>query len=387
MLEQPEPIAILVAAGAFKHSLTAAAACEAIARGLRASPLGLPLVVFPIADGGNGTLDAFLSQGGERIALTVHGPLGEKIPSAFGLLPDGETAVIEMALASGIELVPKPDALAATTYGTGELIRAALDRGVKRIIVGLGGSATTDGGAGCLQALDLRLTDATGKDIPWGGGGLQMLTSIDTSNLDPRLHETEIIVAADVENPAVGPDGAASIFGPQKGASSADIELLDSALTHWFDLTHRITHVDVSHMSGGGAAGALAAGLTAYAGARIQSGIDLLIDYANFNHHLDHTALVVTGEGKLDSQSLSGKGPIGVARRAQARGVPVIALAGTVEADAVQLHDAGIHTAWPVVDGIMSLDDALRSGADLLERAAYRLGCTLAIRLETSTRS
>ena len=386
MPKQSEPVIILVAAGAFKHSLTATAACEAIARGFRASPLKLPLVVFPIADGGNGTLDAFLSQGGERVSMTVRGPLGDHIPAAFGLLPDGETAVIEMALASGIELVPTPDALAASTYGTGELIRGALDRGAKRIIVGLGGSATTDGGAGCMQALGLRLTDASGKEIPSGGAGLQMLAAIDSSNLDPRLRETEIIVAADVENPAVGPNGAAAVFGPQKGASPDDVDRLDSALAHWFTLSRDITGIDLLHIPGGGAAGALAAGLMAYSGARIHSGIDLLIDYANFDRFLNDAALVVTGEGKLDSQSLSGKGPIGVAKRAQARSIPVIALAGTVDVEAAQLYEAGIHAAWPIVDHIMSLDDALHSGAALLERAAYRLGCTLAISPKTSTR-
>lgn len=381
MPEQPEPIAILVAAGAFKHSLPAAAACAAITRGLRASPLKLPLIEFPIADGGNGTLNAFLRHGGERIGVTVHGPLGELIDAAFGLLPDGETAVIEMALASGVELIERPDALAATTYGTGELIRTALDYGAKRIIIGLGGSATTDGGAGCLQALGLRLTDTSGEDIPRGGGGLQMLSAIDVSHLDPRLRKTEIIVAADVENPAVGPDGAAAVFGPQKGASPADVMRLDSTLVHWFSLSRHVTNVDVLHVPGGGAAGALAAGLMAFAGARIQSGVDLLLDYANFDNQLANASLVITGEGKLDSQSLSGKGPIGVAKRAQARGVPVIALAGTVEADARMLQAAGIDVAWPIVDQIMSLDEALNRAALLLERAALRLGCTLAIDL------
>jgi glycerate kinase len=375
------PSVILIAAGAFKHSLTAAAACEAIARGLRASPLELPLVEFPIADGGNGTLDAYLRQGGEPISAEVRGPLGKSVDAAFGILPDGETAVIEMALASGLELIAKPDALAATTYGTGELIRAALDRGVKRIIIGLGGSATTDGGAGCLQALGLRLLDQRGTEISFGGGGLDQLASIDASQLDSRLDETEIIVAADVDNPAVGPNGAAAIFGPQKGASPADIDRLDAALKHWFILSREVTGLDVLHLPGGGAAGALAAGLMAYANAQIKSGVDLLLDYANFNRVLAAAALVITGEGKLDMQSLSGKGPIGVAKRAQAQGIPVIALAGTVDAEADMLQAAGINAAWPIVDHIMLLDEALHNGTSLLERAAFRLGCTLAVQL------
>lgn len=380
MPKQSESIVvILIAAGAFKHSLTAAAACEAIARGFRASPLKLPHVMFPIADGGNGTLDAFLSQGGHRVPMTVRGPLDTPVQAAFGVLPDGETAVIEMALASGIELLQQPNALAASSYGTGELIRGALDWGAKRIIVGVGGSATTDGGAGCLQALGLRLTDGDGQSIQPGGAGLERLQAIEPSELDARLRDVEIIVAADVENPATGPHGAAAVFGPQKGASPSDVERLDSALAHWFNLSRAVTGVDVLSVPGGGAAGALAAGLMAYTGARIQSGIDLLIDYANFDKLLSSAKIVITGEGKLDSQSLSGKGPVGVAKRARAHGVPVIALAGTVEADAEQLYGAGISAAWPIIDRIMSLDDALESGAELLERAAYRLACTLAV--------
>lgn len=375
------PPVILLATGAFKHSLTAAAACEAIARGLRASSLNLPVIEFPIADGGNDTLDAFLRHGGERTSVNVRGPLGYPVESAFGILPDGRTAIIEMALASGLELIEKPDALVATTYGTGELVRAALDYGAHRIIIGLGGSATTDGGAGCLQALGLRLLNASGAEISFGGGGLIQLATIDTSQLDHRLRETEIIVAADVENPAIGLNGAAAVFGSQKGASPADIEQLDKALSHWLTLTHDITGLDVRHTPGGGAAGALAAGLIAYTNAQIRSGVDLLLDYANFDSALADAMLVITGEGKLDSQSLSGKGPIGVARRAQARGIPVIALAGTVDADMDALRAAGINAAWPMVDHIMSLDEALNSGALLLERAAFRLGCTLAIRL------
>ena len=245
------PPVILIAAGAFKHSLTAAAACGAIARGLRASPLTPMLLEFPIADGGNGTLDAFLRHGGERITINVRGPLGAPVDAAFGILPDGETGIIEMALASGLELVRELDAGRASTYGTGQLVRAALDQNMKRLIIGLGGSATTDGGAGCLQALGLSLRDASGAEITSGGSGLEQLASIDASRLDSRLHNTEIIIAADVDNPAVGPKGAAAVFGPQKGASSADIQQLDRALSHWFNLTYRTTGIDVVAKAGG----------------------------------------------------------------------------------------------------------------------------------------
>lgn len=380
--EQPEHargLVILVAAGAFKHSLTADAACAAIARGLRASPLRLPVIEAPIADGGNGTLDAFLHRGGQRLSATVRGPLGAPVEATFGMLPDGETAIIEMALASGLELIDKPDALAASTYGTGELIHAALDRGARRVIIGVGGSATTDGGAGCLQALGLRLSDGYGHPIPAGGGGLEHLAFIDHAHLDRRLIDTEMIVAADVENPAIGPDGAAAVFGPQKGASPAEVRQLDAALSHWFKLSKEATGLDVRFIVGGGAAGALAAGLMAFTNARIRSGIDLLLDYTNFDALLADARLVITGEGKLDAQSLRGKGPIGVARRAQAHGIPVIALAGSISAPTSALQAAGIKAAWPIIDQIMTFDEALHDAAALLERTAFRLGCTLAL--------
>lgn len=348
-------------------------------RGLRASSLELPLKSFPIADGGNGTLDAFLGHGGSRIALPVRDPLGRKIEAAYGILSDGRTGVIEMALASGLELVEKPDALSASTYGTGELIRAALDTGVSRIIVGMGGSATTDGGAGCLQALGLRLLDSEGNDIPPGGGGLVYLDHVDASGLHDKLKTTEIIIAADVDSPAVGANGAAAVFGPQKGASDRDVALLDAALVRWFGVISDVTGRGVVDIPGSGAAGALAGGIMAFANASIQSGVDLLLDYTNFNDALADAVLVITGEGKLDGQSLSGKGPIGVARRAKASGVPVIALAGTVEADSDSLRAFGIVAAWPIVDHVMPLSEALGRGSELLERTAMRVGNTLSI--------
>lgn len=373
------PQLILVATGAFKHSLQLDETVEAVIRGLRMSPLPHTALAFPIADGGNGMLDAFLRHGGSRHALTVTGPLGVPVTAAYGVLPDGKTAVVEMALASGLELVKQHDALNASTYGTGELIRAALDSGVMRIIVGLGGSATTDGGAGCLQALGLRLTDREGYPIQAGGIGLTQLANIDKTALHPRLKDVEIIIAADVDNPAVGPNGAAAVFGPQKGALPEDVLQLDAAITHWLTISAHSTGIDALNTPGGGAAGALAAGLMAYTNARIESGIDLLLDYTGFDQALENAALVITGEGKLDAQSMAGKGPVGVARRAKARGIPVIALAGTIDATGEALNEAGITAAWPIVDSVMTLPDALKNGAELLERAAYRLGCTLAI--------
>ncbi|MFW5772961.1 MAG: glycerate kinase, partial [Phototrophicaceae bacterium] len=250
---------ILICPGAFKHSLSASAAATAIAAGLRRSGLGASLRLLPIADGGNGTLDAFLAAGGERVPLTVEGPLGEPVEAAYGLLSDGTTAVIEMALASGVELLDADalDPLRASTYGTGQLMQAALARGARRIIVGMGGSATVDGGAGCLQALGVYLLDDAGREIARGGGGLAHLATVDAGGLDPRWRSVTLVIASDVTNPTLGPEGAAAVFGPQKGASAEQVAVLERNLTHFFTLVHQQTGVDVREMTGGGAAGAL----------------------------------------------------------------------------------------------------------------------------------
>jgi glycerate 2-kinase len=313
---------IVITSGAFKHSLSAAAAAQAIARGLRRSGLAAELVLMPIADGGNGTLDAFLTESGQRIPVPVRDPFGRPVEAAFGLL--GDTAVIEMALASGLELLHPGefDPLRASTYGTGQLLQAALDVGSRRVIVGMGGSATVDGGAGCLQALGLRLLDESGHNVPPGGGSLHLIRRIDTAGLDPRWRDTEVIIASDVDNPTLGDQGAAAIFAPQKGASPDQVELLEANLRHFFTLTAEQVSVDVRESPGGGAAGALSAGLMAFLGGRIESGIDLILNFRGFDQELAQADLVITSEGRLDAQTVHGKGPIGVARRARERGVP-----------------------------------------------------------------
>ncbi len=370
---------ILIAPGAFKHSLSASAAAEAIARGLRRSGLAAELVLLPIADGGNGTLDAFLAGGGQRLTAASVDPLERPLRAAFGLLPDGTTAVIEMALASGLELLRPGELnpLVTTTYGTGLLLKAALNAGARRVIIGLGGSATVDGGAGCLQALGVRLLNAYGQDIPRGGGGLGNLHTIDTSGLDPRWREVEVIIASDVDNPAVGERGAAAVFGPQKGAGPHEVRLLESGLRHFFMRVRDQLGVDVLEVPGGGAAGAFAAGLMAFLGGRIEPGIDLILQHRGFDDHLKDSDLVITGEGRLDEQTLGGKGPLGVARQAQAAGVPAVALVGGLEADDAALRAVGLHAALPIVTAPMALDEALRRAPELLERAALRLGYLL----------
>ncbi len=368
---------IVIAMGAFKHSLGASAAAEAVARGLRRSELAADLVLLPIADGGNGTLDAFLAGGGQRIAHTVRDPFGRPVAAAFGVQND--VALIEMALASGLELIAADelDPLRTSTYGTGDLLRAALDTGARRLIVGMGGSATVDGGAGCLQALGVRLLDADGQDVPPGGGQLHLIRQIDASGLDPRWREVEVIIASDVDNPTLGDEGAAAVFGPQKGASPAQVETLEANLRYFFTLIADQVGVDVRATPGGGAAGALSAGLMAFLGGRIESGIDLIVDLLPFDQALAGADLLITGEGRMDEQTLHGKGPVGIARRASEYGVPSVALVGGLEIDDALLHDGGIWAALPITTAPMPLETALADADALVERAALRLGYLL----------
>ncbi|MCY3832313.1 MAG: glycerate kinase [Chloroflexi bacterium] len=370
---------ILVASGAFKQSLTAAQACAAIARGLRESGLGAAVEQLPIADGGNGTLDAFLATGGERVSVPAMDPLMRPIDAEYGLIDAGRTAVIEMALASGLELLAPSELnpLKATTYGTGQLMADALARGVERIIIGLGGSATVDGGMGCLSALGLRLLDADGCEISPGGGGLASLAMIDASDLDDGWRDVEIVIASDVENPTLGERGAARVFGPQKGADAAMVGELERNLRHCFTVVHEQLGLDLRAVKGGGAAGAFAAGLMAFLNCRIEPGIDLVLAHNRFRDRLASCALAVTGEGQIDEQTLEGKGPLGLSKLASEYGVPTIALVGGLNIDDRALHEAGVQAAFSIVDKPMPLTEALANADELLRRAALRLGYVL----------
>jgi len=372
-------VRILVAAGAFKQSLTAAEACAAITRGLDESGLGARVEQLPIADGGNGTLDAFLAAGGERITVQAADPLMRPVAADYGLIDGGRTAVIEMALASGLELL-KPselNPLVATTFGTGQLMADALARGVERIIIGLGGSATVDGGMGCLSALGLKLRDARGNEIPPGGGGLAELAALDAGGMDDRWRDVEILIASDVENPTLGERGAARVFGPQKGADPETVELLERNLGHCFRIICEQHGVDVRTVRGGGAAGAFAAGLMAFLNCEIEPGIALVLAHNHFRDRLADCALVITGEGQIDEQTLEGKGPLGVAKLAAAQGVPTIAIVGGLNIDDRALYEAGVQAAFSIVDKPMSLEEALADAEDLTRRAALRLGYVL----------
>lgn len=370
---------ILIASGAFKHSLTANEASLAIQRGLARSGITATYHLLPIADGGNGTLDAFLATGGTRHRATVFDPLARPINAEWGLSPDGETAMIEMALASGIELITNAqrDPFITTTYGTGQLMTHALAQGVRRMIIGMGGSATVDGGAGCLMALGVRLLDENQIPIPYGAGGLSRLAHIDPSGLDPRWRDVEILIATDVDNPTLGTQGAVAVFAPQKGATPDQLPLLEANLTHFFTQIYLQIGVDVRQIKGGGAAGAFSAGLMAFLNGKITSGIDLILQHNQFHDHLAHADLVITGEGSIDDQTIYGKGPIGVARLAHEAGVPVVAIVGGMNTDDSLLHQAGISAVMPIIPHPMTLETAIQNASALVEQTALRLGYLL----------
>lgn len=269
--------------------------------------------------------------------------------------------------------------MAATTYGTGQLLRHALERGARRFIIGLGGSATVDGGSGCIRALGVQLVDADSQPIPPGGGGLAQLAHIDSTGLDSRWREVEVIIATDVDNPALGQNGAAAVFGPQKGATPEQVARLEANLRHFFTVVRDQLGVDVMGARGGGAAGAFAAGLMAFLGGRCESGIDLILRQTNFVAQLQNADLVITGEGQIDAQTIQGKGPIGVARLARQHGVPTVAIVGGLAVDDAWLHEAGIQAALPIVTAPMPLAEALQRAEELVERAALRLGYLLQI--------
>lgn len=366
---------VIAAPNAFKGSLGAAEVAEAIVAGVRRADPEAECRPIPLADGGDGTVRAFLAAlGGTPQTRMVAGPLGERVEATFAVLPDGETAVIEMAAASGLVLVTpeRRDPLRATTRGTGELIRAAVELGCRKVIVGIGGSATVDGGAGLAQALGARLLDREGRELPPGGAALARLDRIEAGDLPRAIARVEFTVASDVDNPLCGPNGAAAVFGPQKGASPETVAVLDQALAHYGRILARDLGRDVAERPGAGAAGGLGAGLMAFLEARLTPGIDLLLDLVHFDDQLAWADLVITGEGRVDGQTLRGKGPHGVARAAAEAGRPTVVLAGSVGPGAEGLEEIGRTAVIPVVTGPMSLEEAMGRAATLITAAAER---------------
>jgi glycerate kinase len=340
-----------------------------------------------MADGGEGTVQALVAATGGRILrCRITGPLGEPVEAEWGLTGDGRTAVIEMAAASGLMLLDpsRRNPLHTTTYGVGELIRAALDEGARHLIVGIGGSATNDGGAGLVQALGGRLLDVDGRAIGHGGGSLAALARIDVDGLDARIKDCRIDVACDVDNPLTGPNGASVVFGPQKGATPEMVRTLDANLAHYAELIETTLHCAVATLPGAGAAGGLGAALVAFLDAHIRPGIDIVTQAVGLDAIVADADLVVTGEGRVDGQTVHGKTPIGVARVAKRHGKPVIAIAGCLGADAGAVHAHGIDAIFSVIPRPCSLPDALAAAAENIRNAARNVAA--ALRLFSSPR-
>ncbi|MCU6499150.1 glycerate kinase [Rugamonas sp. A1-17] len=373
---------IVIAPDSFKESLTAMAVANEIEAGFREFFPDAEYVKLPVADGGEGTVQAMIdASGGRRVALRVSGPLGEPVDAFYGLMGDGATAVIEMAAASGLELVPpaQRDPLCTSSRGTGELIRDALDAGARRFVLGVGGSATNDGGAGMVQALGGRLLDEAGRELPPGGGALDRLRHIDLSGLDTRIKHSVFDIACDVSNPLVGPQGASHIFGPQKGATPAMVEQLDANLRHYAEVIVRELGHQVADVPGAGAGGGIGAAMLVFLGGRLRPGSEIVTAAVGLDAAVADADLVITGEGRIDSQSIHGKTPIGVARVAQRHGKPVIAIAGSLAPGAAIVHQHGIQAVFGAVSRPCTVEQALAEAAGNVRSAARNIAAVLSL--------
>ncbi|OIK16212.1 glycerate kinase [Bacillus sp. MUM 116] len=366
----------VLAPDSFKESMTAKNAALAMKKGIKRVFSNAECVIVPMADGGEGTVESLVSiLNGEIIETEVIGPLGKKVLAEYGLLGEGQTAVIEMASASGLELIKLEDRnpLVTTTYGTGQLIKHALDRGVSRFLIGIGGSATNDGGIGMLQALGVSFKDRNGNELPFGGGALDQLDLIDMGGLDERIKSARFDVACDVINPLIGKNGASAIFGPQKGASSEMVNILDRNLSHFAEIIKTQLDLDIAHIEGAGAAGGLGAGLMAFLNAQLKKGIDLVIEYTGLEDKIKGADYVFTGEGSIDGQTLFGKTPYGVATIAKKHSVPVIAFAGRIGNGVEPLYNNGFNAIIGILKEVTSLEKALESGEENLAFATENI--------------
>lgn len=366
---QLSSMSIVIAPDSFKECLTAPQVALAIAEGIKRVYPDELIISFPLADGGEGTADALVkATGGSLVPTPSVDALIRPISSFYGVLGDKTTAVIEMAAASGIELLSAEERnpMITSTFGTGLLIKAALEAGYTNIVVAIGGSATNDGGSGMAQALGYGLYDSNGAQIPFGGGYLNQLHAIDSSHVHPLLEKAEITVACDVTNPLLGPLGATHVFGSQKGATTEMIETLEANLQHFSSFIHRDLKVNVADIPGSGAAGGLGAGLMAFCHARMSSGFELVSKLTNLEAHISQASIVFTAEGKIDAQTAQGKTISGVARLAQQHGVPVIALAGSVSDDMVELYQQGVTAVFAIANQPMSLEESKARASELL---------------------
>jgi len=368
---------ILICPDSFKESLSAVEACDCIERGLKRANPKFKIEKIPLADGGEGTVRAVvLVTNGRLLRCRVRDPLGRAIWARYGILGDERTAIIEMAAASGLALVPPEERnpLLTTTYGTGEMIVAALNRGCRKIIIGIGGSATVDGGAGMAQAVGVRLLNGDGREVGFGGGEIEKVRKIDLRFMDKRIRETEFIIASDVRNILLGPKGAARVYGPQKGATPEMVERLERGLSNLARVIRRDLSISVRNIPGSGAAGGLGAGLYAFLGAKMERGIDLVMRITGLEYRIKRADLVITGEGRLDRQTLFGKAVMGVIRMAKKYGVPVICIAGSIMPEAKNLYRLGVKGIFSITPAPMSLQEAMEKGKSLLTDASENLG-------------
>ncbi len=371
---------IVIAPDSYKESLSALEVATQIEQGFREVFPDAHYVKLPVADGGEGTVEAMVAAThGEIVNVRVTGPLGAQVDAFFGLSGDKQTAFIEMAAASGLEIVRACDRnpLLTTSFGTGELIRSALDHGVKHCIIGIGGSATNDGGSGMVQALGGGLLDDQGRQIGYGGGELDKLARIDITHLDPRIKDCRFEVACDVTNPLTGDEGATAIFGPQKGATPAMIKQLDASLKHYAAIIKRDLDKDVEHIPGAGAAGGMGAGLQAFCGAELRKGIEIVTEALGLDAIVRDATLVITGEGRIDSQTIHGKVPIGVAKVAKRYNKPVIGIAGSLTEDVGVVHQHGLDAVFSVLYEICTLDEALGNAARNVRLTARNIAATI----------
>ena len=366
----------VVAPDSFKESMTAKEVCDAMEKGIKEADSAAEVIKVPMADGGEGTVDSLVdATQGQRVIVEVTGPLGNKISAYYGILGNGTTAVIEMAKASGLEIVEKKkrNPMITTTYGTGELIRDALDHNVKEIIIGLGGSSTNDGGSGMAQALGAKLLDQNNHQIPFGGGNLDKLDKIDISNLDSRLQDVKIILASDVTNPLIGKDGASRVFGPQKGATPEMVEKLENNLQHYAKIVKRDLNKEVALVSGAGAAGGLGAGLIAFTTCEMRRGVDLAIEVTKLEEKIRDADYVFTGEGGTDFQTKFGKTPYGVAKLGKKYHKPVISLAGYLGEGIDSLYSEGFTAIFGIIPGACDLSTALKNGPSNVARTTENI--------------
>ncbi|MEM6162109.1 glycerate kinase [Erwinia sp. P6884] len=373
---------IVIAPDSYKESLSAQQVATQIELGFREIFPDAHYVKLPVADGGEGTVEAMVAAtDGHIVRLDVTGPLGESVPAFYGLSGDGSCAYIEMAAASGLELVPaaKRDPLITTSWGTGELIRNALDKGVEHFIIGIGGSATNDGGAGMVQALGAKLLDKRGEQIGFGGGELSSIDSIDMREFDARIQHCRFEVACDVTNPLLGKEGASAVFGPQKGATPELVTQLDNALAHYAGIILRDLGIDVLSVPGGGAAGGMGVALHAFCQAELRRGIEIVTEALGLDELVKEATLVITGEGRIDSQTIHGKVPIGVAKVAKRYNKPVIGIAGSLTEDVSVVHQHGLDAVFSVLYSICTLEEALDNAAENVRMTARNIAASLAI--------